>query len=199
MTTKKTILFFHIGRGGRFHNPGHVSFYGTKNIGEVLAMNDRGKNHTYLTKKNQVEIYTLLKKRNLENLMELFEKCSDNDDFSRFEYLTGLELGESVYTDLNGTLIITAAEVETGVGTLNWDEDYDTDICMLLSECSQSDLELILKSNEYNKEWLVQEYFDNNTDYKVDWEKFNGKYRNLIEGYFNDISFDLSEFYEETE
>ena len=198
-TTNKTIVFFHTGRGGSFHNSGHVSFCGTKTIGEVLSINDSGKNNSFLNKKNQVKIYNLLKKRNLENLMELFEKCSDRSDFSRFEKITGLELGEDVYTDCNGTQIITVAEVETGVGTLNWDYDYDTDTCMLLSDCSQGDLELILESKEYNNESLIQEYFDNNTDLKVDWKKFNGEYGNLIEGYFNDISFDINEFYEEEE
>lgn len=198
-TSNKTIVYFHTGRGGRFHNSGHTSFCGTKTISEVLSMNDSGKHNSFLNKENQVEIYNLLKKRNLENLLELFEKCSDNSDFSRFEKLTGLELGEDVYTDCNGTQIITVAEVETGVGILDWDGDYDTDTCMLLSDCQQGDLELILESNEYNNKSLIQEYFDNNADLIVDWKKFDGRYTELIDSYFNDISFDVNEFYEETE
>lgn len=33
--SENTILCFHIGRGGRFHNPGHLTFEGTKKITET--------------------------------------------------------------------------------------------------------------------------------------------------------------------
>jgi hypothetical protein len=195
--SKKTIVYFHTGRGGRFYNAGCRSFGGSKDIGEVLAMNDNRKNHSFLDKENFHEIYEKVEK--LENLRKLLEDCRDNDDYTVFEKKTGLELGEDVYTDCNGNQIITVAEVELGVGTLNWDGYYDTDTCMLLSDCSEGDLKLIAESNEYDKDFLMTEYFDNNTDLAIDWKRFSGNYIDLIDGYFNDNSFDINEFYEEEE
>ena len=184
--SNNTIVYFHTGRGGRFYSAGHVTFNGTKTISEVLLMNDSSKNHTFLNKENYLEIYKMLEKRNLDNLLELLESNP-----SRFVKLTGLKLGEDIYTDSNGNEVITAAQLNTGVGTLDWDGGYDTDTCKLLSDCSESELKLIAAESEL----LVQEYFDN-TDLKVDWKKFNGMYANLIDVHFNDIPVDISEFYE---
>ena len=123
-TIKNTIVYFHIGRGGRYHNSGHVTFYGQKNIKEVLRMLDSGKHWNFIAKENESKIYRMLKKRGLKNLLALFEKCRDNDDFEIFEKKTGLKLGEDIYTDGNGDELITVAQVETGCGTLDWDGDY---------------------------------------------------------------------------
>lgn len=38
-TTSKIIVAFHIGRGGRFHNAGHVTFIGEKNFQDLIQMN----------------------------------------------------------------------------------------------------------------------------------------------------------------
>lgn len=195
MTTNKTIVFFHTGRGGRYYNGGHTTFCGTKNIGEVLSMNDSGKRHSFLNKENYFEVYK--KVENLDNLKKLLEDCTDKGDYSEFENKTGLDLGEDIYTDCNGVQIITAAEVEAGTGTLNWDNEYDTDTCIYLSDCGKDELQMIADSGEWNKESLLQEYFDSETDLKIDWEKFNGDYTNLIDGYFDDTSFDITDFYEE--
>lgn len=184
-TENKTIVFFHTGRGGRFNNSGHVTFCGTKNIEEVLQLNDSGKNNSSITKENAQEIYEMLKGRNLPNILELFEKCRDEDDYSEFERKTGLELGEDIYADFGGTQIITLEEVETGVGILNWDNDYDTDECKFLADCEEKELQLISDSDKWDKESIVQEFFNGCTDVKMDWNKFNGNYNDLITAYFN--------------
>ena len=194
-TTKKTIVYFHTGRGGHFHNSGHRTFNGTYNIGEVLSMNDNGKRNSFLNKENESEIYRLLKKRDLDNLLELFEKCSDNSDFAAFEKKTGLKLGQNIYADCNGNEIISEKEVESGIGLLNWDYEYDTDECIFLSDCDESDLHLIIESNEWNNEYLIQEYFNESTDLEIDWDKFNGNYSTLIDEYFNFPNIDITEFY----
>lgn len=196
MTTSNTIVYFHTGRGGSFNNAGHTTYCGQKNIEQVLQMNDSGKRNSFLSKENEHEIYQLLKKRDLENLIELFEKSRDNDDFSRFEKLTGLDLGEDVYTDCNGSTMITVAEVETGVGTLDWDGEYDRDNCILLSDCGEGELQTIISSREYDKEDTVQEYFDTQTDLNVDWKKFDGRYSELIEDYFNFPTTNIEDYYE---
>ena len=193
--TKNTIVYFHTGRGGRFHNAGHTTFCGDKNILQVIQMNDSGKRHSFLNKENQVEIYNLLKERDLENLLELFEKCSDNNDFSMFTKRTGLDLGEEVYTDCNGNQIITVTEVESGVGTLNWDYEYDTDKCIFLSDCDEEDLKLIATSDEWNKESLIEEFFNDFTDLKIDWARFNGEYATLIDDYFNFPEVNIEDYY----
>ena len=36
---KRIIVAFHIGRGGRFYNSGHVSFIGEKNFQDLIQMN----------------------------------------------------------------------------------------------------------------------------------------------------------------
>lgn len=188
-----TIVYFHTGRGGHFHNAGHVSFCGNKTILEVLQL--KGDKHpTFLNKENQVEIYGMLKGRG--NLIELFEQCADKGDFTAFENKTGLKLGEDVYTDSNGSQMITVAEAESGVGGLNWDEGYDTDVCMLLSECSDNELKIIANSDEWNKEGLLQEFFNDNTDLKIDWAKFDGRYSDLIDDYYNFPNVEVTDYYE---
>ena len=39
MKTSKIIVAFHIGRGGRHNNPGHLTFIGEKNFQELLSLN----------------------------------------------------------------------------------------------------------------------------------------------------------------
>lgn len=199
-TEKKTILYFHTGRGGRYYNDGFTSFRGEKTISEVLSIVDDGKHPSFRAKKNQHEIARLLNDRNLDNLAEFFENCNDKDDFAEFENKTGLKLGEDIYVDCNGNEIITAAELEEGTGTLDWDGAYDTDNCILLSDCSEQELRLIIESDDdYNKKKLVQEYFNENTDLNIDWSKFNEDYLNLISDYYNGNIFDISDFYKSKE
>lgn len=42
-----TIVSFHIGRGGRFHNPGHLSFIGEMDIKDLLRLCDNSRNWTF--------------------------------------------------------------------------------------------------------------------------------------------------------
>jgi hypothetical protein len=198
-TTNQTIVYFNIGRGGRFNNSGFKSFKGTKNLSEVLSQCDSNGQCNFLAKENESEIYSTLKKGGYDNLLSLFEKCRDNSDFTEFEKRTGLELGEDVYNDCNGNHIIDASEVEEGVGVLEWDGDYDTDICQYLDECDEDELMLILNSSEYNNEDLISEYFNNNApELNIDWAKFDGNYEGLIYEYFNgEIS--IEEFYNDGE
>lgn len=191
----KTILFFHTGRGGRYYNAGHKTFKGVKTIGEVLALNDNSKNHIFLAKENEHAIAKMLSDRNFTNLMQLFENCRDKEDFSEFENKTGLPLGENVYVDCNGNEIITEAEVESGVGVLNWDGAYNTDMCLYLSDCNEDDLKIIADSEEFNKEGILQEYFDEFTDLQIDWSKFNGDYKALITDYFNMPIYNIEDYY----
>jgi hypothetical protein len=197
---KNTIVYFHIGRGGRFHNSGYKTFRGEKNIEQVLQMADSSGQWSFPAKENESEIRSTLEKRDLTNLLELFDRCNDADDFSAFEKRTGFELGEDIYVNHNGEPLITKAEAETGIGSISWDGDYDTDTCHLLSDCDKAELQLIADSNEWNKNSLIQQYFDENTELVIDWAKFNGNYSELIAAHF-DSDFEtgfteIEEFYE---
>lgn len=191
-----TILYFHIGRGGTFNNSGHKSYQGTKNITEVLSLADSNGQWNFINRENSTEVRNLLNKRNLTNLLSLFEKCQDNDnDFTEFEQKTKLKLGKLYYTDGNGNLLISMEEAETGIGNIDWDGDYDTDICKHLHECNEEELKLIADSNEWDRESVLQEYFDNHTDLQINWSKFNEEYWQLIDDYYNNITFDVDDFY----
>ena len=180
-----TIVYFHIGRGGRYHNSGHKTFNGTKNLSEVLSLCDSNNQWSFLAKENQSEIYSMLKKRNLENLLELFEECINNSDFAKFEERTGMQLGEDVYQDGSGNYIVSESDVENGIGVLNWDNDYDTDICQHITDCNEEELLLIANSNEWNHKDLLEEFFDKNCEIEINWSIFDGNYKDLIFEYFN--------------
>lgn len=42
-----TIVSFHVGRGGRFNNPGHLYFLGQMDIQQLLTLCDNSRNHTF--------------------------------------------------------------------------------------------------------------------------------------------------------
>jgi hypothetical protein len=100
------------------------------------------------------------------------------------------------YADHNGRELISANDVESGVGIIDWDGDYDTDVCMLLSECSEAELIKIAASNEWNAHALLQEFFDTQTELKVDWKAFDGNFHDLIWEYFNGLTIDITEYYQ---
>jgi hypothetical protein len=187
MTTKSnTIVAFHVGRGGRFWNPGHKSFIGEHNIGYYTS-------DLFLYYENQSEIYNKIKGR--PNLEEKFQECQDNDDFSWF-IGKGFNFGEKIYFTETGCPVgLTLKEEESGIGEINTDGEYDTTSTCYLKDCSEAELKLILNSDEWNKINLIQEYFE---DENIDWGKFNGDYDALIEAYFNG-SFDVNDFLKEEE
>ena len=191
-TENKTIVHFHTGRGGRFNNAGHVTFAGVRDLSEVLTLRDSGKHWSFLHKENGYKVSKMLSERNLTNLLQMFERCQDANDFTLFEKKTGIDLGEDVYFDSNGDEIITAAEVAQGVGCISWDFDYDTDTCTYLADCSESELKLIADADTD----LIEEYFNECTDLQVDWSKFNGEYTQLITDYMNHNVIELEYFYE---
>lgn len=191
--SNKTIVYFHTGRGGRFNNSGFKTFCGLKNIVEVLQIADTSGQWSFINPKNHNKIYSSLTNKNCTNLISLYEKCQDSNDFSEFEKKTGLEVGENYYNDHNGNLLISVKEAEIGVGSISWDGDFDTDNCIYLANCDESELMLILNSNEWGKEDLIKEFFDGK-DLKIDWSKFDGNYSALIYEYFN-FEVNIEDFY----
>src|SRR5574343_1606011 len=156
----ETIVYFHVGRGGKFNNQGYKSFHGCKEISEILTLCDSGNKWSFW--------------RNRDNKGKFISPA---------------------YFDQNGNFIISEKDVKSGVGILDWDGSYDTDICSYLRDCDEHELLLIIQSNEYNKENLIKEYFNECTDLNVDGLKFNGMYSDLITDYFNFSDCDINDYY----
>jgi hypothetical protein len=102
------VVAFHIGRGGRFHNSGHKTFYGEYNIMEVINRQDH--------------------KISWHNKNSLGRFC------------------EPFYADSSGNVLITEKQAATGVGTLDFDGEYDTYICKRLEDCTEAELDILERS-----------------------------------------------------
>jgi hypothetical protein len=199
MKTDNPILHFHTGRGGRYYNAGHTKFVGEQDITTVLRLADESGQHTFINPENYYEIIRKLENRDLTNLLDLLAECSDNEDFTKFEQKTGLELGEMAYFDCNGSMKITVSEAAEGTGWLNWDNEYDTDVCKYLNDCDESELKIVFESDYWDKDSLIRQWFDSNTKLKIDWDKFNGDYLELLDSHYYS-NLDIQDFYtEETE
>lgn len=149
---EETLITFHTGRGGHFHNAGHVSVCDfEKTIGSYT-------DDLFLNYENSSHLYRLFKGyENLTNL--LHEATSDNNSAVERLQKWGFDLGEKYYCDNNGQPVISEEEADNGdgTGTINIDNDYDTTIVRMLKDCDEDELFLILKYNGY-KPTGVDEY-----------------------------------------
>lgn len=120
--TTSTILYFHIGRGGRFHNPGHKSFFGLDYITPTTILSEKA-----------------------------FLPTNDKD-----EPING---DATEYTDCNGNgLGFTVKDENEGVGTINWDNDYDSDVFKRIEDLDDEDFQAILSYAKDNKHWKDECY-----------------------------------------
>lgn len=180
-------LHFHISR----NNSGlSTKFVDEANIGDVL-----NEQEVYIEREEFFKIQRSLEKQGLTNLIELLEDCRENDNYELFESKTGIEVGEPCYFDSNNKMLISVEDVATGVGTLEFDRDYDTDYCVLLSEADEQDLTLISKSEYRFKDEILKTYFNEHTNLQVDWSKFDDDFESLIEDYFNSPSVKVENHY----
>lgn len=151
---KEIIVAFHVGRGGRFHNAGHLSFIGEHSI-------DYYTDDLFLRWSNEREILSKINGR--PNLLEKWEDSCDSDDYEFFERL-GFDLGEKEwYCGASGSSVgLTADEAATGIGTINIDYGYDTTYTKYIGDCSEKEIELILESKNYTSyesdKWLEENY-----------------------------------------
>lgn len=139
MKKSETIATFHIGRGGRFNNAGHVSFCDLKPISDYIG-------DLFITRENAHDVGSRIGGR--ENLRGLFESALEGNvaHLARMSAM-GLDLGEEVYMDGVGHLVgLSVAEAKTGIGTINIDHQYDTTYSVYLHDCSESEAKLILEA-----------------------------------------------------
>jgi hypothetical protein len=154
----KTLVAFHIGRGGKHYNSGHKTFYGFNSIDEVR--NAIGDNKwTFINREFYYDVANTLKKH--PNLTKKLDKCKDEDDFSYFEKKFGFDFGKEIYIDCNGNEI--GLDVENdGTGIMNFDGEYDTYYTRRLEDCDEHECELILA-----------DYFTSNEVQEFIYEKFD--------------------------
>lgn len=147
---KKTIVAFHIGRGGRFYNAGFLTFIGEKRIGEFtndLFTRFENENDLLETVENKDRFRDLCVDENFTLLEEEFGVTEEM--LGDIEYYCGASMQ---------AVGLTRKEVEEGVGRINIDNDYDTTYTGYLDDCSEEELIAIAKSNEWNKVELLEEY-----------------------------------------
>lgn len=140
--SKKTIVSFHIGRGGRYYNPGHVTFLGENNINHYTGA-------LFVWYSNEQIFRETLKNRNLSNLLEKLDECIESDNFNFFiQKFKNFEIGEQIYIDQNGNEIGLWVDND-GTGIINLDGHYDTTYSQYLEDCSEDELCLIVNSDRY--------------------------------------------------
>lgn len=153
-----TIVAFHIGRGGHFHNPGHLSYIGEEKIGKYT-------DQLFLDFEDRVKCLKEAKERIGEYLWDnatvdgrkdmdcYFNDLITDEKFEELEKIFGVtkdDLGEFRYLDCNGTPVgLTYEEEQIGVGCINLDHEYDTTYTCYLSNCNESELNAILKASGY--------------------------------------------------
>lgn len=186
-TINKTIVAFHVGRGGRFNNQGFTKFIGDKNINEFTdKLFDAFENEQEVCKKIEGK----------PKLTALFDVIRENEDPKDIEFfkIHGLDLGKKVYVDSNRNKV--GLDVENdGTGTIDIDGEYDTTYAKYLKDCSEQELLLIATSKTWNAIPLVEEFFNEFTDLVFDWDKFDGDYPILVLDYFNLENLDVTDYY----
>lgn len=149
--TENTLITFHIGRGGRFHNAGHKQYVDQdKEIStytddlfirfeNIYEVNEKIKNNSILSR-NSDEIQDLI--ADAENGMEkAFEQLA-------IFGITRQELGELYYFTCGGSN--TGLPVNNdGTGMIDIDRDYDTTIVTRLADLSEDEARMVLSSGNW--------------------------------------------------
>lgn len=153
-----TIVAFHIGRGGRFHNAGSSSFIGEYKIRKFtndLFLTHEKENEAIDTAKARIGEY-IWDNMQLDGRNDMTSYCLDlitdekYEDLEKIFGITSDDLGERVYKDCNGSQVgLTEREAMAGVGRINIDNDYNTTYTRYLSDCTHEELQLIAECNVY--------------------------------------------------
>lgn len=143
-----TLVTFHIGRGGRFYNQGHLTY-----VDQDKEINDYT-GDLFDGFENQREILNQINNR--PNLLNLYESAIEGsiDAYNRLKSL-GLDLGKREWFDGSGNPV--GLDVENdGTGRINIDEDYDTTYVCRLCECSDEEMEIIVNSNNWASSDVIE-------------------------------------------
>ena len=168
MNTAKKVCHFHVGRGGQFYNPNFLSFKGFKDINSVgIERNVYTYRENYFKVKKQL-IETLGKaiwqaKIDGQTLEDIFCEFANETDLNRIVEVFGDEiaedLGELMYFDNSHPLGIYLDN--DGTGRFNFDNEFDTEICIFLEDCEEYECRLILDSGyilDDEKSYILEKY-----------------------------------------
>ena len=128
---KKLFVRFHVGRGGRFHNQGHLSFVNEDNFQDLIrACGDK-----------------------------LLDKTSEYDEVTDTE--KEIPEDEWNYHDCGGKILVEGREaMESNTGTLEWDGLYDTDIVTTTEDLSDAELECLWEAYTKDTAFMSDELQD---------------------------------------
>lgn len=75
------------------------------------------------------------------------------------DFIGDLFLNEetNIYMDSNGNEVLDAEYLNEGIGIIDLDGEYDTTICKYLSQCNDSELNLINLNTDYKTPELIEE------------------------------------------
>lgn len=168
MSNERKIVAFHIGRGGRFNNAGFLRFLGEKRIGDFTE-------DLYPGYENERDFKDRLGWDQSFDGIPCILDCFTNRDLETLEKSYGIteeQLGEYGYWKGNGNHSgLYEKQVESGIGTINIDHDYDTTYTTYLDECSDRELEAII----YSDVWAFIEH-DSNENLNEDYLEYDGKF-----------------------
>lgn len=121
---------FHIGRGGRFYNQGHLSFVNEDNFQDLIsACGDK--------------------------LFDNREAYDENTDTT-----TPLDDKDWNLSDENGRVLVQGREaMEAMTGRLEWDGDYDTDYVVTVDDLSDNEIECLWEEYR-KEAWMSDELKD---------------------------------------
>ena len=154
---EKTIVAFHVGRGGHFYNSSNLSFCGEYNIGHFTDDLMPGYEKEY-------EIAKQIGNR--PNLRQLFDAACNEESEQAIKRLSrlGLHLGDEIYRTSTGHPVeLTRKDVETGIGRIDIDGDYNTTYTTYLENCSKKELLAMIEKRSYEGELYAQKFFDDHT------------------------------------
>jgi hypothetical protein len=157
----KTIVAFHIGKGGRFWNPGHVSYIGKHEIGYFT--DDLFCHYQFETEyRNIYSDYPNIIE-SLENFFDVGDGETSQDIMDKYPIFRRLniklkDLGVYGYYDGSGNYTgLTQLEYESGVGSINIDGEYDTTYTKYIDDCDKDEMLLIINSDPYDLSELMKE------------------------------------------
>lgn len=153
-TSKKNsgiIVAFHTGRGGRFYNAGHTTFIGEKSI-DVFTSD------LFIRFENENQVIPRIQENSILAKFEsdILDAMSNNDLETLAEYgISKEELGNRIYYTSGGHN--TGLDVENdGTGCIDIDGEYNTTAACFIEDCSENEIELIIKNNDYKSAELCQ-------------------------------------------
>lgn len=153
-----TIVAFHIGRGGHFHNAGFVAFIGEEKIGKFIdALFPRFELQQQCLKEVK-EKFTEYFWANAEidgrkDMESYFTDLITDEQFDKLEEVFGIskdDLGDVLYYDAVGHEVgLSESDVQEGIGSINIDNEYNSTYTRHLINCSDEELRLIADYSGY--------------------------------------------------